>query len=167
MTADGASEEILRTLEGKSYRGQNPNLATRVMNDARRAALTMPLRGAEALRRVCGAGRVSVEPGREALGQFEGRVMTQFAKGDAYRKVREMTDFDPELDVRVAGNDITVTLLGTRYSVTYFKRRGSPGLFAKDIVHEDDPRVPMTSAEFLAKVWKVANQKARELGWIV
>jgi hypothetical protein len=78
-----------------------------------------------------------------------------------------MTDFDPKLDVRVAGNDITVTLLGTRYSVTYFKRRGSPGLFAKDIVHEDDPRVPMTSAEFLAKAWKVANQKARELGWIV
>jgi hypothetical protein len=85
-------------------------------------------------------------------------------QGDGYRKAREMTDFDPKLDVRVAGNDITVTLLGTRYSVTYFKRRGSPGLFAKDIVHGDDPRVPMTSAEFLAKAWKVANQKARELG---
>ena len=69
--------------------------------------------------------------------------------------------------MRVAGNDITVTLLGTRYSVTHFKRRGSPGLFAKDIVHGDDPRVPMTSAEFLAKAWKVANQKASELGWIV
>jgi len=25
----------------------------------------------------------------------------------------------------------------------------------------------MTSAEFLAKAWKVANDKARELGWIV
>jgi hypothetical protein len=85
-------------------------------------------------------------------------------QGDGYRKAREMTDIDPKLDVRVAGNDITVTLLGTRYSVTYFKRRGSPGLFAKDIVHGDDPRVPMTSAEFLAKAWKVANQKARELG---
>ena len=52
-------------------------------------------------------------------------------------------------------------------AVTYFKRRGSPGLFAKDILHEDDPRIPMTSAEFLAKAWKVANHKARELGWIV
>jgi hypothetical protein len=37
----------------------------------------------------------------------------------------------------------------------------------KEIVHEDDPRVPMTSAEFLAKAWKVANDKARELGQIV
>jgi hypothetical protein len=78
-----------------------------------------------------------------------------------------MTDFDPKLDVRVAGNDIMVALVGTKYSVTYFKRRGSPGLFAKDIVHEDDPRVPMTSAEFLAKAWKVANHQARELGWII
>jgi hypothetical protein len=49
------------------------------------------------------------------------------------------------------------------HSVTYFKRKGSPALFAKEIVHEDDPRVPMTSAEFLAKAWKVANDKAREL----
>jgi hypothetical protein len=78
-----------------------------------------------------------------------------------------MTDFDPKLDVLVAGNDITVALVGTKYSVTYFKRRGSPGLFAKDIVHEDDPRVPITSAEFLSKAWKVANPQASELGWIV
>jgi hypothetical protein len=70
-----------------------------------------------------------------------------------------MTDFDPKLDVRVAGNDITVTLLGTRYSVTYFKRRGSPGLFAKDIVHGDDPRVPMTSAEFLAKAGRLQTKR--------
>jgi hypothetical protein len=79
----------------------------------------------------------------------------------------EMTGFDPKLDVRVADNDITVALVGTKYSVTYFKRRGSPGLFAKDIVHEDDPRVPMTSAEFLSKAWRVANHQAREMGWIV
>jgi hypothetical protein len=47
-----------------------------------------------------------------------------------------MPEFDPKLDLRVSGNDITIALLGTRYSVTYFKRRGSPGLFAKDILHE-------------------------------
>jgi hypothetical protein len=79
----------------------------------------------------------------------------------------QMPAFDPKLNVRVTGNDINITLLGTRYSVTYFKRRGSPGLFAKDIVHEDDQRVPMTSAEFLTKAWKIANERARELGWIV
>jgi hypothetical protein len=74
--------------------------------------------------------------------------------------------FDPELSVDVAGNEILVTLQGTGYAVTYFKRRGSPGLFAKDIIHKDDPRIAMTSAEFLAKAWKIANEKARELGWI-
>jgi len=42
----------------------------------------------------------------------------------------------------------------------------TPGLFAKDIMHKDDPRIPMTSAEFLAKAWKTANGMARELGWI-
>ena len=74
--------------------------------------------------------------------------------------------FDSQLSVDVAGNEIFVTLRGTSYAVTYFKRRGSPGLFAKDIMHKDDPRIPMTSAEFLAKAWKTANGMARELGWI-
>jgi hypothetical protein len=82
-------------------------------------------------------------------------------------EVERMPDFDPKLGVLVSGNEIIITLLGTSYSVTYFKRRGSPGLFAKHITNEDDPRVPMTSAEFLAKAWKVANEKVRQLGWIV
>jgi hypothetical protein len=41
------------------------------------------------------------------------------------------------------------------------------GLLAKDIVNKNDPRIQMTAAEFLAKAWKLANDKARELGWIV
>ena len=79
----------------------------------------------------------------------------------------KMAGFDPELSVEVYGNHISVTLPGTSYSVTYFKPRGQPWLAAKDIVHKDDPRIAMTSAEFLAKAWKVANDKARDLGWIV
>jgi len=75
--------------------------------------------------------------------------------------------FHPKFSILVSGNDILVTLEGTSYAVTYFKRRGSPGLFAKDIIHQDDPRIPMTSAEFLAGAWKLANDKARDLGWIV
>jgi hypothetical protein len=78
-----------------------------------------------------------------------------------------MSRFDPELGVDVVGNEILVTLRGTSYSVVYFKRRGSSGLLAKNITNENDPHVPMTSAEFLAKAWKLANDKARELGWIV
>jgi len=51
--------------------------------------------------------------------------------------------------------------------VTYVKPRAQLWLAATDMVHEDDPRIAMTSAEFLAKAWKVANDRARDLGWIV
>ena len=74
-----------------------------------------------------------------------------------------MLDFDPELSVALEGKEILVTLPGTNY----FKRDDSFGLLAKDIVQEDDHRLPhMTAAQFLAKAWKLANEKARELGWI-
>ncbi len=75
--------------------------------------------------------------------------------------------FDPRLDIEVVGDSIIITLLGTSYSVTYYKRRGSSGLLAKDIANKDDPRVGMTCGEFLGKAWRAANDKARRLGWIV
>jgi hypothetical protein len=78
-----------------------------------------------------------------------------------------MTSFDPKLGIQVMGNNIVVTLRGTSYSVTYYRRKGSRGLFAKHIADKDDPRIPMTGAEFLAKAWKAANDKARALGWSV
>ena len=78
------------------------------------------------------------------------------------------TDFDPKLSIRVHGKELIVTLPGTSYAVTYFKREGSPGLLAKDIVQVDDPRLHrMTASQFLAKAWKLANEKAANLGWIV
>ena len=43
----------------------------------------------------------------------------------------------------------------------------SPQLLAKYIVGDDDPRVAMSHSEFLAAAWRLANHKARELGWIV
>jgi hypothetical protein len=33
--------------------------------------------------------------------------------------------------------------------------------------YADDRRIEMRKSEFLAKAWKLANDKARELGWIV
>jgi hypothetical protein len=74
--------------------------------------------------------------------------------------------FDPKLDVQVAGDSIIITLLGTIYSVTYFNRRGSPGLLAKHIPNKDDPHVSMTCPDFLASAWRAANDRARELGWV-
>jgi hypothetical protein len=72
---------------------------------------------------------------------------------------------DPTLDV--AGDEMLVTLRGTSYAVTYFKRGGAPGLLAKDFIQDDDPCITVTSAEFLEVARKVAIDKARELGWIV
>jgi hypothetical protein len=78
-----------------------------------------------------------------------------------------MTSFDPKLNVQAVDDEIVITLLGTEYSVTYYKPGNSRGLLAKRIADKDDPRIQMTVAEFLTKAWKAANDKARELGWIV
>jgi hypothetical protein len=72
-----------------------------------------------------------------------------------------------ELELEVRDRDITITLPGTSYTVTYYKPKNSPQLLAKRIASEDDPRVAMTLSEFLAAAWRAANNKARELGWIV
>jgi hypothetical protein len=53
------------------------------------------------------------------------------------------------------------------YTVTYYKPANSPALLAKNFPTKDNSHVPMTQAEFLERAWKLANDKARELGWIV
>jgi len=70
------------------------------------------------------------------------------------------------LDIEVWGSGIIVTLPGTNYWVRYFKENDPPGLFPADIANKDDPRVTMTANEFLAKAWELANERARELGWV-
>ena len=71
-----------------------------------------------------------------------------------------------ELQVKVKAGEIIVTLPGTSYSVTYFKRANSPQLLARNISHTDDLHTPMTLSDFLSRAWRVANDKGRELGWI-
>jgi hypothetical protein len=83
-------------------------------------------------------------------------------------RLNELPAFDPELNLEVIGNEMLVTLPGSRYSVVYFTRRGSSVLLAKDLASKNDIRFPqMTASQFLRKAWKLANDKARELGWIV
>lgn len=72
-----------------------------------------------------------------------------------------------ELEIEVQDGDITVTLPGTSYTVTYYKPKNSPQLLAKRIASKDDPGVALTLSEFLARPWQAANNKARGLGWIV
>ena len=71
------------------------------------------------------------------------------------------------LRVEVLGDEIMVILPATSYGVTYHKRADSPQLLAKHVCLKHDSRAPMTHAEFLARAWQAANDKARELGWIV
>ena len=78
-----------------------------------------------------------------------------------------MTKSWGRLRIDVVDDEIVVTLPGTSYSVTYYKLPNSPQLLAKRIANQDDPRVPMRLSEFLARAWRIANDKAREMGWIV
>ena len=76
-----------------------------------------------------------------------------------------MSHWDFQIEVR--DDEIIVTLPGTNYTVTYYKPANSPQLLGKDFPVKDDSRAPMTQAEFLRLAWRAANDKARELGWIV
>jgi len=68
------------------------------------------------------------------------------------------------IHVAVADDAITVTMQGTRYSVTY-RKGDEPWLLASDI--QDDRDFPSWKFTFRAPAWTAANDKARELGWIV
>jgi hypothetical protein len=72
---------------------------------------------------------------------------------------------DIHLDVR--GGDIIVDLPGTSYTVTYHKPAVSRQLLAAYQPVKDDARTRLTQAEFLARAWRLANNKAREMDWIV
>jgi hypothetical protein len=72
----------------------------------------------------------------------------------------------PVLRVQTQGNEISVTASESDYAVTYHKPVNSPQLIAKSYPRKEDRRVSMTLAEFLTRAWSLANDKARELGWI-
>jgi hypothetical protein len=72
-----------------------------------------------------------------------------------------------ELQVEVRGGEIVVTLPDSIYSVTYCRSPQGSYLAAKMLPTIYDPNAVLTSAEFLTQAWKLANDKARELGWIV
>ena len=68
--------------------------------------------------------------------------------------------------VKVEGDDLIVLLPGTDYVATFY--RATPGeLLAKSRAGHEVSDSPMTCAEFQGRAWQAANDKARELGWIV
>lgn len=73
-----------------------------------------------------------------------------------------------EIGLRLAVRDeatITVTLPGTWFAVTYRKLPDLSALVATNVV--DDRRVALQKADFLVRASRIADHKARELGWIV
>lgn len=67
----------------------------------------------------------------------------------------------PDLALRVVveRDNIVITQPGSDSLAIYFKPRGQPFLVAKD--------APVGTQEFRTRAWRAANEKARELGWIV
>ena len=61
---------------------------------------------------------------------------------------------------------IAVAASDTDYAVTSREPANFPQLVAKSYPRKEDRRVSMTLAQFLTDAWKLANDKARELGWI-
>ena len=68
--------------------------------------------------------------------------------------------------VEVRADEIIVTMPGTSYAVTYYKPANSSQLLARRIAESDDNRTSMSLSAFLTLAWKLANERARELGWI-
>ena len=71
-----------------------------------------------------------------------------------------------DLHVEVVVGDIVVTLPGTSYAARYYKPANCPHLRGKYFPLHVDRRSPISHATFVGKAWKLATDKARELGWI-
>jgi hypothetical protein len=67
--------------------------------------------------------------------------------------------------VVLEADTIVVTVPGTSYLVSYRELHDTPWLVASDV--RDDPDSPISKYTFRARAWTAANDKARELGWIV
>jgi len=79
-----------------------------------------------------------------------------------------MTSPESALHVEVLDDEIVITLPGTSYAATYYRATAFPQqLLTKSHSGGEDHDAPMTQAEFHGRAWRLANDKARELGWIV
>ena len=73
---------------------------------------------------------------------------------------------EPVLRLEMKGSDeFVITMRGTSYQVTFRKLADGPGFSASHDMR-DERGAPVTGSEFLGRAWRIANDKARELGWI-
>jgi hypothetical protein len=78
-------------------------------------------------------------------------------------------DREPKLKVEVVedARALVITLPGTKYHIIYRKLADIPGMSGAHDLRQDDPEASLNRYEFLARAWRIANAKARELGWIM
>ena len=69
-----------------------------------------------------------------------------------------------ELDCQIQGNAIIVSMPDTGWSVTFYKSANSSQLLAGQ--REKERGGVMGEADFFCAGMELANDKARELGWI-
>jgi hypothetical protein len=82
-----------------------------------------------------------------------------------YRRMRARPGpASDDLRIEVEGDDLRVTLPGTSYAVKCCKLANQ--LYCKEYPMQVDRRSPLSQAEFVGKAWAMANEKARDLGWI-
>ena len=74
---------------------------------------------------------------------------------------------DGDLHVEVGERDIIITMPGTSFRVVYRKPFSTSQLVARLDYFQNQQKGPITRAQFRARASKLANEKARELGWIV
>ena len=72
-----------------------------------------------------------------------------------------------DLHIEVRAQDIVVTLPGTSLRAVYRKPYRGSQLVARLDYFQDQQKGPITRAEFPTRALKAANDKAREVGWIV
>ena len=69
-----------------------------------------------------------------------------------------------ELDIEVRDDEMIVTLPGTNYVATYYRATARELLAKSSSGQESDGAMTQAGS---GRAWKAANDKARELGWIV
>ena len=65
-----------------------------------------------------------------------------------------------KFEIVVDGSTVILTHPGAKFRAVYSKQHRQPQLLLRERSRTDD-------YELLAEAWKAANDKARELGWIV
>jgi hypothetical protein len=88
-----------------------------------------------------------------------GKTHTGLA-GAAAAALKDMSKKGDAIEVVVQGGDLVVTLPKARFKAVYYKPARQPQLILRERTKTDDH-------ELLAEAWKAANEKVRELGWIV